>query len=71
MMLVSLLSYNNVRPATVVATCFLPPHRVKIFTGKGSLVQIDELKLLVSNFGSLLMSSLILSLFEFMLSVTT
>ena len=71
MMSVSLLSYNNVRPATVVATCFLPSHRVTVFTGKGSLVQIEELTLLVSNVGYLLMSSLSLSLFDFMLSVTT
>ena len=53
------ISRNHVRPATVVAICFFPPRRETVTTGKGSLVPLDKLKLLVSNVGSLLMDSLL------------
>ena len=59
MLLVAPLPRNHVRPATVVAICFFPPRRETVNTGKGLLVHIYKLKLLVSNVGSLLMASLI------------
>ena len=52
------LSHKHVRPSTVVALCLLPPQRETVTTGKGSLVPLDKLKLLVSIVGSLLMASL-------------
>ena len=45
-------------PATVVALCFFPSRREIFTTGKGLLVLLDQLKLIVSNFSSLLMASL-------------
>ena len=53
MLLVAPLPHNHVKTVTVVATCFLPPLRVTVTTGKGYLVHLDELKLLVPNIGSL------------------
>ena len=52
-------SHKHVKLATVVAICFFPPRRETVTTGKGSLVPLDKLKLLVSNVGSLLMDSLL------------
>ena len=48
-MSVSPLNHKHVRPATVIVICFLATHRVKVTTGKGSLVQLDELNIRVSN----------------------
>ena len=53
MMLVTLLYHNHAIYATFIAICFLPPRRVAVTTVKGSLVLLDELKLLVSKVGSL------------------
>ena len=53
MLTVDPLSHNNGRLETSVALCFLPPRRLTFNTGKGSLVPLDQLKLLVSNVGSL------------------
>ena len=50
---IALLSHMHVRQATFVALYLLPPQRVTVTTGKGSLVPLDELKLLVTNVGSL------------------
>ena len=58
-MSVALLSHKHVRPATVVAISFFPPHRETVTTGKGLLVPLDKLKLLASNVGSLLMDLLL------------
>ena len=52
-LLVALLSHKHVIPATLVALCFLPPQRVTVTNGKGSLFPLDKLKLLVSNVGLL------------------
>ena len=55
MLLVAPLSHKHGRLATVVALFFFPPRRETVTTGKGLLVPLDKLKLLVSNVGSLLM----------------
>ena len=57
MMSVSLLYHKHVRPATVVALCFLPLRRLLVTTGRGSLVLLDKLNAL-SNFGSFSMMPL-------------
>ena len=57
--LVAPLSHKHVIPSTVVALCFFPTQRETVTIGKGSLVPLDELKLLISNVGSLLMASLL------------
>ena len=59
MLLISPLYHKNVRPATVVSLDFFPLRRETVNTGKGLLVPLDKLKLPASNFGSLLMDSLI------------
>ena len=68
MLLVALLLYRRVSPDIIVALCFLPPLRLTVPTGKGSLVPLDRINLL-SNFGSYLMASLCLFLFFFILLV--
>ena len=55
MLLVAPLSHKHVRPETYVDICFFPTKRETVTTGKGLLVLLDKLKLLVSNVGSLLM----------------
>ena len=67
----ALLSHKYTRLSTVIALCFFPPRRDTVVTGKGSLVPLDKLKLLVSNGGSLLMASLLWSLYFFNFSVST
>ena len=52
------LSHKHVRPETVFVLCFLPSRNETITTGRGLLVLLDEIKPLVSNVISLLISSL-------------
>ena len=59
MLLVNPPSHKHVRPETVVALCFFPPRRDTVTTGKGLVLPLDKLKLLVSNFGSILMAPLL------------
>ena len=49
MLLVDPLPYKHIRPETVVDICFLPPQRMTVNTGKGSLFHLDRLKILLSN----------------------
>ena len=58
MPLVAPISHNNVIRETVVALCFFPCQIETVNTGKGLLVPLDKLKILVSKVGSLLMASL-------------
>ena len=57
-LLVAPLSHKHGRPSTVFAIYLLPPQRKTITTGMGSIAPLDELKLLLSNIGSLQMASL-------------
>ena len=50
-MLVAPLYHNHVIPETVVDLCFFPPRMETVTTGKGLLVPLDKLKLIVSNVG--------------------
>ena len=58
MLSIAPLSYKHVIPETVVDLCFFLPKRETVNTGKGSLVPLDKLNILVSNVSSLLMASL-------------
>ena len=57
MLPVAPLSHKHVIPATIVDLFFFPTHRETVTTGKGLLVPLDKLLLIVSNDGSLLMAS--------------
>ena len=70
MLLVAPLSHKHVVPATVAALYLLSPRRDTVTNGKGFLVPLDNLNLLVSNVGSLLMASLLGYLVVFKLLVT-
>ena len=58
-MLVAPIYHKHVKPETVVDLFLFTPMRETVTTGKGSLVPLDKLKLLVSNVRSLLMASLL------------
>ena len=55
---VAQLYQNHVGPAAIVALYLCPPHRETVTTGKGPIVPIDKLKLLLLSVGLLSMASL-------------
>ena len=72
MLSIAPLSHKHVRPATVIAICFLPRQRLTVTNCRGYLALLDKLKLLLSKSGSFSMELLVcLSLFLFILPITT
>ena len=49
MLSVAPIPHNHVIPATTFDLFFFAPRRETVTTGKGSLVPLDKLKLLISN----------------------
>ena len=58
-MLVASISHKHDIPETVVAVSLFNLWRETVTTGKGLIVPLYKLKLLVSNAGSMLMASLL------------